>query len=264
MPQLTTRFIPGYFAIILWLAPSTMLGQAIDSPPVPDEQKPEYQLQTLLLKVRNSHYDPLISAQATPALRQAFDNATDTLTKENVASVLMTIGQKDDIYWNTLSKRAQEIVDSQAPDPFVYDAQGRGVRGVISPDFLQWAKDNNISKEETESEALGSFAGELSLTASIGDPRGLPILRKGLSSPNYAVRAMAAFGLAVLQDRDSIPLIIDAAKQAPFDAQWFIARFLLAFNDPKAQAAAEELITDKKVLEADKQLARAKGARGLW
>ena len=176
----------------------------------------------------------------------------------------MIIGQKDDIYWFTLSKRAQEIVDSQAPDPGMYDTEGKGVHGAISPEFLQWAKDNNIPKDQAISEYSGSYPFELSLMASTGDPRGRSILRKGLSSPNYAVRAMAAFGLAVLQDRDSVPLIIGAAKQAPSDAQWFIARFLLGFNDPKALAAADELIADKKVLESDKQLVNAKGARGLW
>ena len=79
-----------------------------------------------------------------------------------------------------MAKRAQEIVDSQAPDPVAYDANGKSVRGVISPEFLQWVKDNNIPKDEAESEEMGSFAGELSLMASTGDRRGLPILRVGI------------------------------------------------------------------------------------
>jgi hypothetical protein len=262
MPQLN-RFIRRYLLTLMLLS-FLVLGQSVDNPPVPDEETPSYQLHALLLKLRGSNYDPLISARATPTLREAFNNATGALTKENIASVLMIIGQKDEIYWSTLSKRAQEIVDSQAPDPVAYDANGKSVRGVISPEFLQWVKDNNIPKDEAESEEMGSFAGELSLMASTGDRRGLPILRKGLSSPNYAVRAMAAQGLAVLQDRDSIPLIINAARQAPSEIQWFIAQPLVSFNDSKALAAADELITDKKLLEDLRQRAKAKGARGLW
>ena len=173
MPQLN-NFIQRYLLTFTLLAP-LVLSQSIDNSPTPDEQQPWYQLHSLLLKVRGSNYDPLISARATPALREAFNNAPDALTKENVASVLMIIGQKDEIYWSTLSKRAQEIVDSQAPDPLVYDADGKTVRGAISPDFLQWTKDNNIPREESVNEHLGLFSAELSLMADTGDPRGLPI-----------------------------------------------------------------------------------------
>jgi HEAT repeat protein len=82
--------------------------------------------------------------------------------------------------------------------------------------------------------------------ATTGDARGLPILRKGLLSPNFGVRAVAAQGLAKLQDKDSIPQIISAAKQAPAEVQWRIAQHLLPFDDLNANAGAEELIPDKK------------------
>ncbi len=262
MPQLN-KLMQRYFFAFALLSP-LVLAQSIDNPPVPDEQQPWYQLHSLLLKVRRSNYDPLISAQATPALREAFSNSTDSLTKENVASVLMIIGQKDDVYWATLSKRAQEIVDSQAPDPLLYDAEGKSVRGVISPEFLQWAKDNNIPRDQAVNEHLGLFSVELSMMAMTGDSRGLPILRKGLASPNYGVRATAAQGLALLQDHDSISQIIDNARQAPSEIQSYLAQPLILFNDPKAQAAADELITDKKLLEDLRQRANAKGPRGLW
>jgi len=47
------------------------------------------------------------------------------------------------------------------------------------------------------------------------------------------------------------------------EAQPLIAAPLLAFDDPKAQQAAEELITDKKLLEAEKKTMKENGARGL-
>ena len=98
MPQLN-RFIRRYLLTLMLLS-FLVLGQSVDNPPVPDEETPSYQLHALLLKLRGSNYDPLISARATPTLREAFNNATGALTKENIASVLMIIGQKDEIYWS--------------------------------------------------------------------------------------------------------------------------------------------------------------------
>jgi len=97
-----------------------------------------------------------------------------------------------------------------------------------------------------------------------GDPRGLSILRKGLLSPNYEVRATAAKGLALLQDKVSISSIIEAARTAPLELQWAVALALVAFDDPRARAAAEELIPNKEVLEDLKKGVKEKGARALW
>jgi hypothetical protein len=109
------------------------------------------------------------------------------------------LGKRTTFYWSVLSKRVQEIVDSTAPDPVLYDANGKSVRGAISSGFLEWVKANNLSKNDALYEHLGTLPVDLSLVALAGDPRGLPIFRKGLLSPNYAVRAMAARGLAVLR-----------------------------------------------------------------
>jgi HEAT repeat protein len=153
-------------------------------------------LQDLLLEVRKNPDDALTKLKAIPALQEAFSNAPDALTKLNTASALVELGQKDDVYWSVLSKRAQEIVDSTAPDPVLYDANGKGIRGAISPEFLEWVKANNLSQNDALYDHLGTLPADLSLMAITGDPRGLPILRKGLLSPNYAIRHSAARGLA--------------------------------------------------------------------
>jgi len=103
---------------------------------------------SLILNVRISNYDPVTSLPAIPALREAFTTASDSVTKENIASVLVMLGQKDEVYWSLLSKRVQEIVDSQAPYPIVYDASGKSIRGAISPEFSEWAKANNLPEAE--------------------------------------------------------------------------------------------------------------------
>jgi hypothetical protein len=49
----------------------------------------------------------------------------------------------------------------------------------------------------------------------------------------------AARGLALAQDKDSIPLIILACQQTP-DAVTIIAKALLYFDDPRAQEAFDK------------------------
>ena len=255
------QLIPCCLLLLLPFAPWAQC-QSADHLGTDDEAA--YKLGNLLLKVRNSNYDPVTGLQALPALQEAFTDATDSLTKENIASVLVTVGNKDEVYWSVLSKRAQAIVDCNAPYPLVFDASGKSIRGALSPEFLEWVKANNLSQDEALNDQMGMFPVELSFLATTGDPRGLSILRKGLSSPNYQVRAAAGEGLAMLQDKASIPLIIEAARKAPAEAQWGIAQPLVTFDDAQARAAAEELISDKVLLADLKQRAKEKGPRGLW
>ena len=255
------QLIPCCLLLLVPFAPGAQC-QSADRPATDDEAA--VKLADLLLEVRKSNYDPVTSHEAIPDLQKAFTDATNSLTKENIASVLVTLGNKDEVYWSVLFKRAQEIVDSKAPYPLVYDTSGKSIRGSFSPEFLEWVKTNNLSQDEALNDQIGTFPAELSLMATTGDPRGRPILRAGLSSPNYEVRAAAGEGLAMLQDKASIPLIIEAARKAPSEAEAWIARPLVSFGDPRARAAAEELIPDKALLAELKQRAKEKGPRGLW
>jgi hypothetical protein len=45
------------------------------------------------------------------------------------------------------------------------------------------------------------------------DPRGIPLLRKALESPYREIVAAGADGLARADDKDSIPLIVEACKR---------------------------------------------------
>jgi HEAT repeat protein len=113
-------------------------------------------------------------------------------------------------------------------------------------------------------EEADRFSLQILFIATTGDPRGLPILRKALSSSNNIIQGFAAKGLAVLQDKESIPRIIDAAHRAPLGAQSLIAEPLVAFNDRQAQAAADELVTDKNLLEDLRERIKEKGPRAVW
>jgi HEAT repeat protein len=109
-----------------------------------------------------------------------------------------------------------------------------------------------------------TLPGDVMMMAITGDPRGIPILRQGLSSSNYGVRNAALVGLALIQDKDSIPAMIQAANNAPPGMRDLLARPLVFFDDPRAQTASQEMIKDKRVLQKMQETARTKGPRGEW
>jgi hypothetical protein len=61
------------------------------------------------------------------------------------------------------------------------------------------------------------------------------------------IEAASATGLVILEDRDSIPLIIEACKRAPSGTAGAIAMSLLEFHDPEAQSAAEPYLPKQLV-----------------
>jgi HEAT repeat protein len=74
------------------------------------------------------------------------------------------------------------------------------------------------------------------------DARAIPLLRRGLLSPNHQIEIVAAMELAKVGDKGSIPLIIDACRRAPADAAAAMAQSLVYFDDPAAQGAVDQYI----------------------
>jgi hypothetical protein len=106
---------------------------------------------------------------------------------------------------------------------------------------------------------------EMGAIALSGDVRAIPILRKGLSSSNGLIQLFCVQGLTILQDKDSIKLIIDAARRLPRSEQWTIGGYLLYFNDQAATAAGEESFVDKAQLEQMRQEIKKNGRlKPLW
>jgi len=182
--------------------------------------------------------------QAIPVLQDLFAHGADADTKGWIASELVKLGDKDDIYWDLLMKQAREVVESDAPDFLNFDAQGKASDGP-SPEFVAWAKAHNFALESVAYEAV--YPIKLGLLARTEDSRAIPLLRRGLLAPNHMVEAVAADGLAILKDKDSIPLIVEACKRAPAEAASAIAMSLLQFHDPEAQRAAEPYLSGQLV-----------------
>jgi hypothetical protein len=191
-------------------------------------------------------------------LENKFLHTQDPLDKAHIASALVRLGDKSNTYWDYLVKQATPVVESDEPDFMGFDSRGKSVPGP-SPEFIAWAKAHNISPEGAGEDAVYLAPGKVGLLAMTGDPRGVPILRRALLSPNHMIETIAANGLAEIQDKDSIPLIIEACQKAPAESAAVIAKSLVYFDDPQAQSAADTYIS--KDLAKLYRAGRAEGER---
>ena len=210
-----------------------------------------------------THVNLIVKAhavEAIPPLEEQFPRVEDQILKEKVASALVRLGDKDDTYWNFLVRLATRAVESDAPNFTSHNAQGKSLPGP-SPEFQAWVRAHNLSPAEAQ-EQLDLLPAAVGFLALTGDSRAVPLLRQALLSPNYMTETWAAWGLADLQDKKSIPLIIQACKRAPQDAAAVIARALVYFDTPEAQSAVDEYIPkDAAKIYRD---AKANGKKRPW
>ena len=197
------------------------------------------------------HVDMISKAgavEAVPILKEQFANSQDPLVKAKIASALVRLGDRDDTYWDLLVKEATRAVESDIPDFMNFDPEAKTGAGP-SPEFVAWAKAHNMPPNGPGSaaqDAMYGFPGKLMLLGSTGDPRAIPLLRRGLLSPNHQIETAAAMGLAEVHDRDSIPLIIEACKRAPGAAAPGIAESLVYFDDAQAQSTVDKYVPKER------------------
>lgn len=155
----------------------------------------------------------------------------------HIASVLIRLGAKDDLYWNYLAEQTKAALEINMPFPMKTDAQ-EGPNPPENPKLLSWAKSRNLDQNVVAMFQLMVLPTPITFLASTGDPRGIPLLRQRLTSHNPLIQASAAEGLAVLRDNDSVPLIIATCKKVSASERTLLAKSLLYFDDPQAQAYA--------------------------
>jgi hypothetical protein len=187
------------------------------------------------------------AVEAVPVLEAQFARTQDPqpgqiapLDKEHIASGLVRLGDQDPAYWDFLMKSATAAVESDVSDPFLYDAQGKA-SSANSAELATWAKALNFSLTDAGQEALFRTIA-VSYLAMTGDPRATPLLRQALLARNFMIANQAALGLAMIGDKDSIPLIIEACKRAPAEGAAEIALSLVYFDDSQAQNAVDKYI----------------------
>jgi HEAT repeat protein len=190
------------------------------------------------------HIAQLGSQRAVPILQGIFSGSQDVDTKERAAFFLYRFGDSNGVYWNYLLDQARLVVEDNAPFRYSYDSQGK--MAGESPEFAAWAKLHSTTPQAAYEETLKGIV-RLNTLIKTEDTRAIPLLRRGLQSPNQMVEGASAKGLAQLQDKDSIPLIIEACQRAPGDGASLIADSLVYFDDPSAQAAADSFLPKDKV-----------------
>lgn len=200
------------------------------------------------------------AVEAIPMLEQKFFRTADPLDKAHVASALVRLGDKNDTYWNFLLEQATKAVESDVPSFYIYDANGKAAGGP-SPAYIAWATAHNLPPNETE-QPMYMIPGAVALLGITADPRGVPILRRGLLSRNYQIEIVAAMSLAQVGDKNSIPFIIKASEKAPAEVASVLAESLVYFDDPQAQRAVDKFI-DPETAKIDRE-ARANGKTKPW
>jgi len=125
------------------------------------------------------------------------------------------LGDKDDTYWNYLLEQATLAVDSDVPDSIFSDSQGKLMMKESTRNFKHGSY-HNVSRRQLVS-MRRTIAGKVWIWHRpetrvefrfCGEP---PV-------PQCPMASTAAKGLAQIQDKESIPLIIAASQRAAEDA----------------------------------------------
>jgi HEAT repeat protein len=193
-------------------------------------------------------------AQTVAILKEKFVNTQDERHKAQIASALIGLGNKEDIYWDFLLRQATSVLESDASSAVKNDSQGKPIEGP-SPEEV-WAK------QDADSNIMLIF---VETVAETRDPRGIQFLRRALSSHNSDVQGIAAAGLVRARDTDSIPLILDLCKTASPDVARSIAmQVLVYFDDPRAQGGVDQYLSKEDAKFAREEKARGIGPLGPW
>jgi HEAT repeat protein len=185
-------------------------------------------------------------------LKKNFVNTKDERHKAQIASALIELGDKDNIYWDFLLRQAISVLEGDTSSAVKNDSQGKPSEGPSSYDA--WAR------QDADLNMMLIF---VETVAETRDPRGIQFLRRALSFPSF--QGDAAAGLVRAQDNDSIPLIIDLCKNAsPEEARFFAMQVLVYFDDPRAQSAVDQYLSKEDAKFAREQKANGVGPLGPW
>lgn len=194
-----------------------------------------------------AHVEP---GRAIPVLEAYFVRARESDLRNEIASVLVSLGDKDPQYWNLILSQAQSALSEDPPDPFGIGEAVRPTSPCTSDTFLDWAKNRNLTPEEACHEATLGIPEKLNPLAFTGDSRAIPVLQEGLKARNSLIQMIAASGLVLTADRDAITLVIDAIQRAPQDQGQRLADCLIESDDPRAESMVRQYMPDINFQEA--------------
>jgi hypothetical protein len=205
---------------------------------------------------------------AIASSKEIFALTSDTATKQRMASILLSIGVKDEVYFEYLTNEAKKALahDHDMPWPRLYDKQKHAK--ALNPALNEWCKTHNVGFWDMNDVESYEIPIAWYYLAAAGDPRAYDLLTEGLHSQNLMIVANAAKGLAKIQDSRAIDELIAAGRQVPAEAGIAIVQSLMYFADPRAQVAAEELLPEKEkkmnTLELFRSDMKKNGMRALF
>jgi hypothetical protein len=227
--------------------------------------------------------------QAIADDKQLFALTCDAVDKRRIAGILVSLGVKDQVYFDYLTNGAKEALNNDMPWPMAYDENGEindkataayfdwckkfglnpddpkiaPLKGVSSA-FLEWCIKHEVHPSEALHEAYYVIPDPWDDLAAASDPRAYDLLIEGIHSHNLMIAGIAARGLARLQDPRAIAELIATGRRVGSEARYYIGVSLLYFSDTKAQAAAEEFIKDKDRLAMERKEMQTRGLKGLF
>ncbi|HEY1527944.1 MAG TPA: HEAT repeat domain-containing protein [Candidatus Angelobacter sp.] len=260
----------------------------------PNETDKEKALELIALENKTHTFQEFLSGnpEVVANEKQIFALSNDAKVKRRIASILITLGIKDRVYFDYLVQEAKKGLNNEMPWPSAYDEHGRLNKDVTQafigwckkngidpndphvasyraadPEWLEWCMKRHLNLNNSRYAAYYEIPDGWYDLAATRDPRSYDLLIQGLHSHNLMIAATAAKGLARLQDPRAIDELIATGRRVPGEARYGIAEALLYFPDPKAQAAAEEfadVLDDKKLFDYKRAEAKAKGVKGLF
>lgn len=195
-----------------------------------------------------------------------FSLTRDTEMKERIASILLSLGVSDPIYFDYLTAEAKKVLghDHDIPWPAIYDADEEPK--YANPALNEWCEKHRMDFGAMDDVSKYEMPIAWYNLAAARAPRAYDLLVKGLRSANLMIAWEAANGLAMLQDPRAIDVLITTGRVSHGEARAGIAQSLLFFPDPKAQTAADEIapIKLKHMMEVWRGEIKAKGLRVLF
>jgi HEAT repeat protein len=194
-----------------------------------------------------AHVEP---GRSIPVLEAYFARSHDPELRNEIATVLVSLGDKDLQFWNLILDQAQGALSEDPPDPFEIGQSGESSAPCSSEALLKWAKGRNLSPEEACKEASLGIPQRIRPLSETGDLRAIPVLKEALKCRNPLIQLLAAHGLVLTGDRDSITLVIETIEHAPQERAQTLADSLIESVDPRAQPVLHQYLPDVNYPEA--------------
>ncbi len=224
--------------------------------------------QELLHDKRYTFEDLLAGKPETVAnAKRIFALTTDARLKERFASILVSIGVKDQTYHDYLVNEARKALDEDMPWPTLYDKSGKTISktaDTLNPAFLKWCEAHHQDPRTSFENAYYKIPVPWYYLAGAGDPRAYDLLLLGLQSKNPMIASSAGRGLAKLQDKRAIDALIAAYHRAPLETRADFAVDLLYIPDSRAQEAAEGLLNNPAAVADFRKMISEKGKAALF